>query len=109
MSPRHAALWRHLQQLEAILKEYGLWSSSPPAAEALASRLPFCADTLTYEQWLQWVCLPTFHAIIEQRGPLPHASGLQPMGEQCLQHLGRRQGKLLQVLGAIDRLIQSAQ
>jgi len=39
-----------LNQLEVGLRDLGLWSDERPTAEALASTLPFCYDTLELEQ-----------------------------------------------------------
>ncbi|MEB3733798.1 YqcC family protein [Halopseudomonas pachastrellae] len=50
-----AALAAALQELEGELRQWGLWSLEPPSAAQLASEAPFCADTLAFEQWLQWV------------------------------------------------------
>ena len=41
-----------LDAIEAELKEQGLWSAQEPGMEALASQLPFCIDTLSFQQWL---------------------------------------------------------
>ena len=91
------------------MQQLDLWSSQRPELEAMASQVPFCADTLAYEQWLQWVFLPRMQQILEHSSPLPARCGLRPMGEQSLQHLGRRRVDLLVVLEQIDYLVQSAQ
>lgn len=75
----------------------------------MASEAPFCADTLAFEQWLQWMFLPRMQQMLEQDHPLPERCGLLPMGEQGLLHLGRRRVELLHLLEQIDHLVQSAQ
>ena len=57
MTPEQLITQR-LEQLEAVMREYQLWQSTPPAVEALESREPFCVDTLEPLQWLQWVLIP---------------------------------------------------
>ena len=42
-----------LIDIEAQLRQLGLWDKIPPSTEALASTQPFCVDTLTLPQWLQ--------------------------------------------------------
>lgn len=91
------------------MRQLELWSRQQPGPEAMASRLPFCADTLAFEQWLQWIFLPRMQQLLDQSQPLPARCGLKPMGEQSLQHLGRRRFDLLAVLERIDHLVQSAQ
>lgn len=41
-----------LLEIEAELRRLGWWSEQAPQATALASREPFCVDTLAFEQWL---------------------------------------------------------
>ena len=53
-----------LNQLEVGLRDLGLWSDERPTAEALASTLPFCYDTLDLEQWLQFVFLGRFLTLL---------------------------------------------
>lgn len=75
----------------------------------MASQAPFCADTLAFEEWLQWVFLPRVQHMLDQAHPLPDQCGLKPMGEQSLLHLGRRRVELMVLLEQIDHLVQSAQ
>ena len=49
------------QVLEQINKEMirlDLWQSTMPSKEALRSAEPFCCDTLTVAQWLEFILLP---------------------------------------------------
>ncbi|MGI3131768.1 YqcC family protein [Halopseudomonas pachastrellae] len=98
-----AALAAALQDLEAELRRWGLWSVEPPLAEQLASQAPFCADTLAFEQWLQWVFIPQINQLLATGASLPGPCALRPMGEQAFVHLGRRQTDLLAVLTRIDQ------
>ena len=43
-----------LIDIEAQLRQMGLWQAVPPSPEALASSQPFCIDTLDFSQWLQF-------------------------------------------------------
>ncbi|HIQ51861.1 MAG TPA: YqcC family protein [Pseudomonas pachastrellae] len=98
-----AALAAALQELEGELRQWRLWSLEPPSAAQLASEAPFCADTLAFEQWLQWVFIPQVNQLLATGAPLPGPCALRPMGEQAFVHLGRRQTDLLAVLARIDR------
>ena len=91
------ALQRELQQLE-------LWSVESPPSLALASREPFCVDTLAFEGWLQWMFIPRMAQIVESGGVMPAGCNIQPMGEEAFAHLGRRGVELLAILGRIDRV-----
>ena len=49
MDDRVPALADQLLLIERELRVLGVWASSPPAPEALASQEPFCVDTLSFE------------------------------------------------------------
>ena len=104
MSEHWDQMTQALLDLEQGLRELGLWAAQPPAAQRLCSTVPFCADTLEFESWLQWVFIPRMRGLILRRGRLPAAAGIMPMGEQRFAHLGRRQHALLVLLANIDRL-----
>lgn len=70
-----------LNQLEVGLRDLGLWSDERPTAEALASTLPFCYDTLELEQWLQFVFLGRMREILEQGDCLPDSCAIHPYVE----------------------------
>jgi len=62
-----------------------LWAQQTPDAKALASTVPFCADTLAFEQWLQFVMIPTFMSMIETRQALPNQCDIHTMAEHVWQ------------------------
>lgn len=95
---------RALRDLERELQALDLWSVQPPTATQMASPQPFCVDTMTFEQWLQWIFIPRMHALADQRLPLPGVCRIKPMGEQSLLRLGSRQHGLLLALARVDRL-----
>lgn len=91
-----------LLDLEQELRILELWAALPPSAAALASREPFCVDTLPFEGWLQWVFIPRMGQIIEAGGGLPAGCNIRPMGEEAFAHLGGRAVGLVEILGRID-------
>jgi len=68
--------------LERQLKAGNLWQSKTPSREALASELPFCYDTLRFEQWLQFIFIPKIEFIISNKQVLPNQIALTPIAEQ---------------------------
>jgi uncharacterized protein YqcC (DUF446 family) len=98
-------------ELEREMREIGLWTGSPPAAEALSSPMPFCYDTLEFPQWLQWVFLPRLHQLIEQGLPLPAKSEMSPLAEMWVEEreLGRTAERLLRIVREFDEVISSAE
>lgn len=87
-----------LLELEAELRRAELWQDEWPSEEALASTQPFCVDTLTLPQWLQFLFLPRMRYLVEAELPLPQDCGIAPMAEEFFR--GREDG----VSGLIDKL-----
>jgi len=105
MDARLPAVAQQLLLIERELRMQGLWSSTAPTAQALASCEPFCVDTLPLEQWLQWIFLPRMKAIIEDDQPLPAVSGIHAMAEMVYGEV--RLGGLLEALRCFDELIEA--
>ncbi len=93
-----------LEQLEAELRHAGFWSSESPSAEALASTAPFCVDSLSMPQWLQFVFLPRMKALIDNGLPLP-AMAIAPMAEEAFRPMPQDTRGLLWVLRQLDNLV----
>ena len=81
MKDDYQKLSRYLQRLENELQQLGWWSDLPPDGEAFESTAPFCHDRMTLDQWLRWVFIPSFQAIIDAEKPLPEKCAIAPMGE----------------------------
>ena len=94
-----------LIDIEAQLRQHGLWDKVVPTREALASDQPFCVDTLTLPQWLQFIFLPAIYTMMEEGQPLPARSGITPMAEEYFRSTGLGVGKLLASLVQMDELL----
>lgn len=75
-----------LSTLQEALKQHHLWQAAPPKAAALASTQPFCLDTLSATEWLQWIFIPRMHALLEAKAPLPKEIAITPYLEEALKH-----------------------
>ena len=71
-----------LTNLETELKELELWESVSPPVQAFESELPFFHDTMVFPQWLQWVFIARFRAILEGSHVLPGQCDVAPMAEE---------------------------
>lgn len=109
MDSRVHELAEQLLVIERELHARGLWASSPPEAQAFMSQEPFCVDTLTFEQWLQWVFLPRMKDILESDSSLPAVSGILAMAEMVYQGRSLEMIGLLRALGAFDKLISRSE
>ena len=97
-----------LIDIEAQLRQLGLWDKIPPSTEALASTQPFCVDTLSLPQWLQFVFLPRLYEMLEAGQPLPDRCGIAPMAEEYFRGLDLTADALLRSLVEIDELLSAA-
>ncbi len=105
MDARIAELADQLLLIERELRVLDLWASTPPDARALASQEPFCVDTLSFEQWLQWIFLPRMKVILERDDALPAVSGILAMAEVVYQGRLQQMSGLLRALETFDALI----
>lgn len=94
-----------LIDIEYELRRLGLWQDESPSDQALASKQPFCVDTLDLHQWLQFVFLPKMHHLVDQRLPLPGACAIAPIAEQAYQAREQEVAGLLAQLRQLDRLL----
>ncbi len=96
-----------LIDIEAQLRQLDQWDAEPPPPEALSSTEPFCIDTLSFPQWLQFVFLPTLYHLLEEELPLPSECSIAPMAEEYFRGTGLATGPLEQSLRRIDSLLSA--
>ena len=76
-----------LINLETEMRDIDLWEIQPPPVEAFESQLPFFYDTMNFSQWLQWVFIARFKAILEGGHLLPTSCEVAPMAEEYFKEL----------------------
>ncbi|MFZ4835632.1 YqcC family protein [Rouxiella sp. Mn2063] len=90
-----------LQDIEQVMRDLALWEEVAPEPEAFESKEPFAVDTMSGEQWLQWILLPRFYALLDANATLPTRFSITPYFEVALpQH-----GRLLTALQRLDDLL----
>lgn len=94
-----------LIDVEASLRQLNLWQDEPPSAEALASTQPFCIDTLGFDQWLQFIFLPTMYQLIDSGEALPTECAIAPMAEEYFRGSELPTRALEDALAEVDRLL----
>lgn len=104
MSERHDTLRTQLDRIETEMRQLGLWQPLPPPPAAFESELPFHADSMDFEHWLQWVMLARFRALADAQGPLPASCGITPMAEHLWQERLTERAGLLALLKELDEL-----
>lgn len=103
----HTQVAALLIDIEAQLRQLGLWDRIPPSQRALASAEPFCVDTLTLPQWLQFVFLPTLYRMLEDEQPLPERCAIAPMAEEYFRSSRLATSELLATLKCVDELLST--
>lgn len=107
MEARFVQLADQLLLIERELRVLGWWDDQAPSAEALASQEPFSVDTLSFEQWLQWIFLPRMKVLLESSSPLPTASSIQNMAQMVYREQPARARRLVELLGEFDHLLSN--
>lgn len=102
--PDRASLLMLLQEIESHMRALGLWETVSPSAEAIASPLPFCVDTLEFSQWLQWVFIARFRALLEGGHPLPVSCAIAVMAEEAFKDKEPAFAELTGLLRRFDAL-----
>jgi uncharacterized protein YqcC (DUF446 family) len=95
-----------LLELANALNVLNLWQAESPSQDKLSSTAPFCCDTLSFEQWLQFVFIERIGVMIENKLELPSKIHLSPMAEEAFKHLGSKASPLLSIINDIDMLLQ---
>ncbi|MET0377906.1 MAG: YqcC family protein [Spongiibacteraceae bacterium] len=96
-----------LMDLEAELRRIGQWDAEPPSPTALASVEPFCVDTMTLAQWLQFIFIPRMYALAEAQQLPPGRCEIQPMAEEYFNGSKLDGLPLLRHIARLDALINS--
>lgn len=102
---RYCQIAATLIDIEAELRRIGHWDRQEPPTEALQSEQPFAVDTLSFNQWLQFIFIPRIRFLAEQEGGLPSACNITPMAEEFYRGLGLPVTDLLGALKNIDSLL----
>jgi uncharacterized protein YqcC (DUF446 family) len=73
-----------LNAIEAEMRCLGLWREMPPAPAAFESEVPFFLDTMALHEWMQWVFVARFRALLDGGFPLPDRCAVAPvLQEYC--------------------------
>ena len=82
-----------------------LWQAGKPSESALSSTAPFAIDSLTFEQWLQFIFLEKMTQLIQFSLPLPGSMSVLPMAEEYFKNQPLSSAAIIAVIGRIDLLI----
>lgn len=93
-----------LDKLTKSMQLVGSWSDTPPPPSAFLSNEPFCIDTMSFDQWLQYVFIGRFRAMINNQVQLPTEMSLVPMAEEVYKAEITKNQPVIDVLAEFDSL-----
>jgi uncharacterized protein YqcC (DUF446 family) len=108
MKDRYEQAGEKLEEIANELKGLGAWQGEPPPPEKLQFSHAFAMDTMSFEQWLQFVLVPRVRGIIEEKGEFPDDSslGAKAHREYVMWGGDPRYGRLVDLLFEFDSLIR---
>ena len=101
----HTEVAELLIDIEGELRTLGQWARIPPTDKALSSDQPFCIDTLTLPQWLQYIFLPSLYKILQDKQDLPGRCGVAPMAQEYFKGSDLCTDTLVDTLTQLDSLL----
>ena len=101
----HTEVAELLIDIEGELRKLGQWARIPPSETALSSTQPFCIDTLTLPQWLQYIFIPALYTTLEEQQDLPGRCGVAPLAQEYFRGSDLNADALVEVLVQLDRLL----
>lgn len=104
-----AQLTQTLLKIEAELKAMGFWTETPPSEAALASTQPFCVDTLSLPEWLQYIFLPRMRTLLEADLTLPAECGIAPIAEEFFKQTCANGQYIIALLEQVDQLLSGVE
>lgn len=92
--------------VEMELRKHGLWEDVMPSDAAMRSSLPFSCDTLSFQQWLQWIFIPRVAYYVERDLAFPYSAQIAHYAEEVLTSAAFNAGELIRLLHEFDRLVE---
>jgi len=88
------------------MRGLNLWGGVAPSNENLSSVEPFSYDTLELQEWLQWIMIPRFRALLESDRALPAESNISEYAE--VKFAGPEYAPLIDDIRTVDTVINNA-
>ena len=107
MSESSQNLNQLLREIEQELQEIDLWTGQQPDDCAMHSTAPFCHDSMSFENWIQWIMIPAFDEILIKGGKLPGYCEISPLAELAFIDISEKADQLIALIKQLDELINS--
>ncbi|MGY8870455.1 MAG: YqcC family protein [Pseudomonadales bacterium] len=103
---QHSELLDILNAISNEMALKGLWQSTAPSDEALSSTQPFCVDTLTFCEWMQWIMLPKLEQMVKSQTALPNNSDMFSMAGEAFKRVEVDTKTLLNLVLKLDQCLR---
>ncbi|WP_250657619.1 YqcC family protein [Alkalimarinus coralli] len=103
----HSKIADLLLDIELEMRRLNIWSDLAPTQEQLMSTEPFCIDTMSFPEWIQFVFIERLKCIVEQGGTLPSNSDIAPMAEEYFRGSSLNATAFVALIRAFDQLIMA--
>ena len=100
----HHLLADLLMDLQMAMQDCDVWECGAPSEEALQSSEPFCIDTMNFEQWLRYVMIERFKAMLAAGSDLPVRCHISPMAEEAFKD--KPAAKVNNIVTCLNRIDQ---
>jgi uncharacterized protein YqcC (DUF446 family) len=104
MTDRPAQITKQILKIETTMQRLKLYASIRPDDSAFESGTPFCYDTMSFLEWMQWVMFPKTQDLIARDLPLPTVCEIHPLAEEEFKLLAQDTDALLEEIQHLDRL-----
>ena len=102
-SPDYGVVAAKLDEIEQEMKRVGLWQEGPLEPERYNFSSAFAMDTMSFDQWLQFIFVPRVRGIISEGGKFPASSSV---GAQAVREFDTYPNaqRLISLLSEFDSL-----
>ncbi len=91
-------------RIEDALRAMNLYTNTPPKPSAFKSSTPFCYDTMSVLEWLQWVMIPKMRTLLMNHSALPTVCDIHPLAEEEFKLIDQPTDSLLAEILVLDQL-----
>ncbi len=107
MDTQYVLIQGLMSRLQGELERLGLWSDTAPDARNINQEIPFCHDTLSLAEWLQWIFLPTLEEMLHRGANLPDKCEISAYADMVLpQQLSEQDiSELMEILRTFDEVL----
>lgn len=95
-----------LDNINQEMIKLDIWQSTIPDKEALKSEAPFCCDTLSFSQWLEFVLLPKMTMLIDSNMALPNEFEILPMAIESWKNEEKDMSELISLIEQLDAIFK---